>query len=93
MKRTIYAMMAALLTMLVVAQAALAQDTTMMMEESTMMGGQMGSTMMDKTMMEDSMVGGQMGDLPESGGPAVLLPVAALLLGSGILTYAVVRRR
>ena len=31
--------------------------------------------------------------LPESGGPAILLPAAALLLGSGILTYAVLRRR
>ncbi len=33
------------------------------------------------------------GPLPESGGPAILLPAAALLLGSGILTYAVLRRR
>ena len=32
-------------------------------------------------------------DLPPSGGPAILLPAAALLLGSGILTYAVLRRR
>ena len=31
--------------------------------------------------------------LPGSGGPAILLPAAALLLGSGILTYAVLRRR
>ena len=31
--------------------------------------------------------------LPSSGGPAILLPAAALLLGSGILTYAVLRRR
>jgi hypothetical protein len=30
---------------------------------------------------------------PPSGGPAILLPAAALLLGSGILTYAVLRRR
>ena len=37
------------------------------------------------------------GPLPKSGGPAIgsstLLPAAALLLGSGILAYAVVRRR
>ncbi len=33
------------------------------------------------------------GPLPPSGGPAILLPAAALLLGSGILTYAVLRRR
>jgi hypothetical protein len=31
--------------------------------------------------------------LPPSGGPAILLPAAALLVGSGILTYAVLRRR
>jgi hypothetical protein len=33
------------------------------------------------------------GALPPSGGPALALPAAALLLGSGILTYAVLRRR
>jgi hypothetical protein len=31
--------------------------------------------------------------IPPSGGPAILLPAAALLLGSGILTYAILRRR
>jgi Ca2+-binding RTX toxin-like protein len=31
--------------------------------------------------------------IPSSGGPAILLPAAALLFGSGILTYAVLRRR
>ena len=31
--------------------------------------------------------------VPECGGPAILLPAAALLLGSGILTYAILRRR
>lgn len=36
---------------------------------------------------------GAAGDLPTSGGPAILLPAAALLVGSGILTYAVLRRR
>ena len=30
---------------------------------------------------------------PPTGGPAILLPAAALLLGSGILTYAILRRR
>ena len=33
------------------------------------------------------------GPLPQSGGPAILLPAAALLLGSGILAFAVLRRR
>lgn len=47
------------------------------------------------TGMEETTVagGGVTGGLPESGGPAVLLPAAALLLGSGILTFAVLRRR
>ena len=31
--------------------------------------------------------------VPPSGGPAILLPAAALLLGSGVLTYAILRRR
>jgi hypothetical protein len=30
---------------------------------------------------------------PPSGGPAILLPAAALLVGSGIVTYAILRRR
>jgi hypothetical protein len=50
-------------------------------------------TMMMTTMMEGTMTGGATGDIPESGGPAILLPAAALLLGSGILTYAILRRR
>ena len=31
--------------------------------------------------------------LPGRGGPSILLPAAALLLGSGVLTYAILRRR
>ena len=78
---------AALLAMLVLMPMAMAQDTTMM-EETMMGGGQM------TTMMEDTMVTGeQTSDIPDSGGPAILLPAAALLLGSGILTYAILRRR
>ena len=30
--------------------------------------------------------------IPNGGGPAILLPAASLLLGSGILTYAILRR-
>ena len=78
MKRAIFLATAALLLMLVLAPVALAQDT--MMQETMMM-------------TEDTMMEGTTGPLPESGGPAILLPAAALLLGSGILTYAVLRRR
>jgi hypothetical protein len=31
--------------------------------------------------------------IPDGGGPAILLPAVALLLGSGLLTYAILRRR
>jgi hypothetical protein len=31
--------------------------------------------------------------IPDGGGPAILLPAVALLVGSGILTYAILRRR
>jgi hypothetical protein len=51
-------------------------------QDTTMMG-----TMMETTSGMES------GGIPESGGPAILLPAAALLLGSGILTYAILRRR
>jgi hypothetical protein len=78
MKRAIFLATAALLVMLVLAPVALAQDTTMME-----------TTMMQETQMETT-GGGQLGP---TGGPAILLPAAALLLGSGVLTYAVLRRR
>jgi uncharacterized BrkB/YihY/UPF0761 family membrane protein len=46
-----------------------------------------GSTMMSAG------TGSPTSGIPSSGGPAILLPAAALLLGSGILTYAILRRR
>jgi hypothetical protein len=79
MKRAIFLATAALLLMLVLAPVALAQDTVMQ------------ETVMQTVMQEDTE--GTTGPLPTSGGPAILLPAAALLLGSGILTYAVLRRR
>ena len=78
MKRVIYLATAALVAMLILVPAAMAQDQTMMVEE----------TMMRETTQP----------LPASGGmglssTSVLLPAAALLLGSGVLGYAVLRRR
>jgi hypothetical protein len=102
MKRAILLAMVALMAMLVLAPMAMAQDTTMMMEDTGMMMEDTGMMMEDTgMMMEDTgmmmeMTGaGQMDDddLPTSGGPAILLPAAALLVGSGILTYAILRRR
>ncbi len=79
MKRVVYLAMAALVAMLILVPAAMAQDEMTMMMEETMM-------------METTQ------PLPKSGGPAigstsVLLPAAALLLGSGVLAFAVLRRR
>ena len=77
MKRVILLATAALVAMLILVPAAMAQDT--MMREETMM--------VEQTMMEE--------DLPQSGGPSpsVLLPAGALLLGTGVLAFAVLRRR
>jgi hypothetical protein len=71
--------MAALVAMLILVPTAMAQDEMTMIQEETMM-------------METTQ------PLPKSGGPAigstsVLLPAAALLLGSGVLAFAVLRRR
>src|SRR5215212_4748688 len=53
------------------------RDQTTMMSETTMVG-------------ETTMV---VGEMPASGGPTILLPMAALLFGAGVLSYAVFRRR
>jgi hypothetical protein len=37
--------------------------------------------------------GGTIGPLAPSGGPSILLPAAALLLGTGVLTYTILSRR
>jgi hypothetical protein len=105
MKRAIFLATAALLVMLVLAPVAMAQDTAMKAGGQTVMGAG-GQTVMGaggQTVMAGgktaAIAGGQtaMGaggqPLPGSGGPAILLPAAALLLGSGVLTYAILRRR
>ena len=51
------------------------------------------AAMAQGTMMEATMEMTAGVPTPDSGGPAILLPAAALLLGSGILTFAVLRRR
>ena len=89
MKRVILLAMVAFMAMLVLAPMAMAQDTTMMMEDTGMMMEETGMTMMEMTGAGQETDNG----LPTSGGPAILLPAAALLVGSGILTYAILRRR
>jgi len=79
MKRAIFLAMASLLSMLILVPMGVAQDTTMMTVMETTLG--------TATPAADGPL------VPASGGPAILLPAAALLLGSGILTYAILRRR
>jgi hypothetical protein len=76
-KKIVLLATAALVAMLILVPTAMAQDTMMM--EST--------TVTEATVMD--------GDLPTSGGPSlsVLLPAGALLLGSGVLAFALLRRR
>jgi hypothetical protein len=77
MKRVLYLLTAALVAMLILVPMAGAQEQ----KEQTMMVEQ-------TTKVE--------GDLPKSGGlpvGTILAPAAALLLGGGIVAYAVARRR
>lgn len=78
MKKLVLLATAALVAMLILLPTAMAQTDTDVVVERTM---EMEST----------------APLPKSGGPlapsALLLPAAALLLGSGVVVYAFVRRR
>ena len=102
MKRLMYLTMATLTALVILVPTIAAQE---MMDESKMMDD---SRMMEQSKMEQAkmeqpkmmekgnMEKGKM-ETPMTGGPAtlpMLLPAAAtLLLGSGALTYAVLRRR
>jgi hypothetical protein len=78
-KRSIFLATAALLAMLILAPMAWAQG---------------GTTIFDYAITTGSPIPGSTPvPTPPSGGPAILLPAAALLFGSGILTYAILRRR
>jgi hypothetical protein len=93
MKRAILLATAALLLMLVLAPVALAQETTAMPEDTGRAAGETMPMGAEATGAEATMPGGGRQPLAPSGGPAILLPAAALLLGSGILTYSILRRR
>ena len=78
LKRLTYLVMVALVALVIFVPSAFAQATT----------GRMEQTVMRETTQP----------LPASGGmlisdPALVLPAVALLLGSGVLGYAVLRRR
>ena len=77
MKRLVYLSVVALVALMILVPSAMAQDTVVKKAERTI-------------------VEKKEEDLPKSGGPAVssvLMPAAALVVGSGVLAYAVLRRR
>ncbi len=105
MRRLAYLLMASLLAMLIVVPSAFAAEDEDMEETNGEMMEETNGAMEDDEMMEET--NGEMmeeetaptagegveGEVPETGGPAILLPAAALLIGAGVLTFAVVRRR
>ena len=77
MKRILYLSVVALVALMILAPSAMAQETKIQKAEIT------------KVEKKEE-------DLPKSGGPAistVLMPAAALVVGSGVIAYAVLRRR
>ena len=82
MKRVLYLAVVALVTMLMLVPTAMAQESTL-----PKTGGQEQTVKMEATVEKD---------LPPSGGVApgsLVLPATALLIGGGVLGYAVLRRR
>ena len=78
MKRLLYLAVAALVAMLILVPTATAQEMTREVQQEVKVEGT--------------------APLPPSGGPAIgfgaiALPAAALLIGAGVLGYAVLRRR
>jgi hypothetical protein len=82
MKRVLYLAVAAVVAMLILVPVAMAQESTL-----PKTGGQEQTVKMEATVEKD---------LPPSGGVApgsLVLPATALLIGGGVLGYAVLRRR
>ncbi len=79
MKRLLYLVAVAVVAMLIVVPSAFAAQGTAVIEQTVEM---------EQTILQPT------GGPSIGGGPAVILPAAAaLLLGSGVLAYAVLRRR
>ena len=79
MKRLVYLVAVAVVAMLILAPSAFAAQGTAKIEQTVEM---------EQTILQPT------GGPSIGGGPAVIVPAAAaLLLGSGVLAYAVLRRR
>ena len=84
MKRVLYLAMVALVAMLMLVPTAMAQESTL-----PKTGGQEVTAEIKQEVTVEK-------DLPPSGGVApgsLVLPATALLIGGGVLGYAVLRRR
>ena len=107
MKRAIFLATAALLAMLVLAPMAWTQGDTTIVDRNPCQPGEPLATSWQCNQGPDNFLitngatypypasapSAPNPPLEDTGGPAILLPAAALLLGSGILTYAILRRR
>jgi hypothetical protein len=90
-KRVVYLAVAALVAMLILAPAALAQEDTVPGDDDPNLPEPNAIEVDAQTLQQ---IAGQA--LPKTGGPAlgaVLLPAGALLLASGVLAHALLRRR
>lgn len=89
MKKIVLLATAALVAMLILVPTVIAQESTLPASGGQTLPASGGQTLPAS--------GGQTSDpLPASGGltaPSALLPAAALIMGSGIVAYAIVRRR
>jgi hypothetical protein len=91
MKKMLLLAMAMFLVGLFFGSVALAQVTTMYGGQVTTMND--GGTTIIEILRGPIGPWGTTGPLVPSGGPSILLPAAALLLGTGVLTYTMLRRR
>ena len=82
MKKMLVLTMAMVLVGLFLGSVALAQQTTVMH----------GTTFISYPGLGPPATALTTGPLAPSGGPSILLPAAALLLGTGVLTYTILRR-
>ena len=100
MKRAVFLATAALLAMLILVPMAMGQGTTVLggpmtpsASEVSGAEGDGGAMGFDGSLPASGSPSPPLTPLEDTGGPAIVLPAAALLLGSGILTYAILRRR
>ena len=91
MKRVVYLAVAALVALLILVPTALAQEVDMVPGDDNPYLPEPNAVEVDMATLQQ--IAGQ--SLPKTGGPAVgeVMPAAALLVGAGVMAYAVLRRR